>query len=889
MDASNDGKPVAGHNRRSVRQSIGKGTPLPHTSNAHGNEVVDQASRRAGTLTLPRGPLLGRALCLHVIRSLLLQQHVGLLMLTGPGGVGKTRVALQVAADLGDAFADGVFFVALAPISAADLVLGTIAHTLGIKATGADALEADVRAYLCHKQTLLVLDNFEQVVAAAPMVARLLQGCPQLKILVTSRVRLNSYHEHEYAVPPLQLPDLKAMAALDARERVNLGDLPALALFCLRAAAARPDFTLTPANALDVAKICVSLDGLPLAIELAAARVKLLSPAALAARMDDRLALLTGGAHDLPPRQRALRDEIAWSYELLPADTQRLFRRLAVFSGGFTLEAGQVIGAAETSPAADLLDGVAALVDHSLLRATEQPNGTMRFAMLETIREYAQERLAESGEMEEVRRCHAGHYLLLAEAFDLQLGEPDTKRAGVMHFESEIDNFRAALAWSAEAERAQVDDVARVAVNRPEQHAPARAEIGLRLAGALVSFGLMGNRVGEVRQALASALSHPSPAGKARARALWGAGFLALVHGEYAVARAYLEESVATYRNIGDALGLAIALRELCLVANCQRHPTFAIQCGEESVALFRTLDSEGDLYLALDNLGTALAGHGEYAAARLLFDEEYALCRMRNDPSGVAIALMSLGWLLAREDDEQGAIAPLEQALAICRSLDEKWSIAQTLSLLGEIVQRQGALANAGNLYAEALGLGYVVGDKAYMAHLLRQIASLALARNQIEQAARLVGAAERLASSKDGAIFLTLVAQADPASSAPAAPGVPGAGPSRAAWTDGPMMTVEEAISFALATLQTPEPEAAPETTRPERVTLRGDFGSLTAREIEVLQLLVRGMTYAQIADRLVVSRRTVNAHVTAIYRKLDVNSRNEATYAALQHGLS
>jgi len=880
MDASSEREPVSGHNGRLVRHPDSNGTDRSHASNEHDNAFLGKTGRRADTLALPRGPLLGRADILHVLHSLLAQQHVGLLTLTGPGGVGKTRIALQVAADLDDTFANGVFFVALAPIRNSHLVLDTIAHALGIKETGIDALEADVRSHLCNKQTLLVLDNFEQVVDAAPMVARLLQGCPLLKILVTSRVKLNCYHEHEVAVPPLQLPDLKAMAALHASDRLECSNLPAVALFCLRAAAARPDFTLTRSNALDVAKICVSLDGLPLAIELAAARVKLLPPAALAARMDARLALLTGGAHDLPPRQRTLRDEIAWSYDLLPADTQHLFRRLAVFSGGFTLEAGQAIGAAEPSLAAAQFDGIATLVDHSLLRATEQPSGTMRFAMLETIREYALERLSESGEMEEVRRRHAGYYLFQAETFELQLGQPDTTRQGAAHFESEFDNFRAVLAWSAGPEQAAIDAAPVISEQRDDT---TRTEIGLRLAGALIWFGLVGNRVGEIRQALAAVLSHTSPASRARAKALWGTGFLALVHGEFAVARAYLEESVAAYRSIGDELGLAIALRELCIVAHCQRQPIFAIQCGEESVALCRKLDSASDLYLALDILGTALVGHGEYAAARLLFDEEYEICRVRNDPTGIATALMSLGWLLAMEGNEQGALAPLEQALALRRSTDEKWMIAETLSLLGEIAQRQEALAAAGSLYAEALGLGYEVGDKACMAHLLRQIATIALARNQFEQAERLVGAAERLGSSKEGVIFHTLVAPPDPASTA-----MPGAGPSRVDWGGVRTMTVEEAISLALVTLDAPDIEAAPEMNQQEHVTLRGDFGSLTTREIEVLQLLVKGLTYAQIADRLVVSRRTINAHVTAIYRKLDVNSRNEATYVALERGL-
>ncbi|MDP9358712.1 MAG: adenylate/guanylate cyclase domain-containing protein, partial [Chloroflexota bacterium] len=359
-------------------------------------------------------PFLGRAAVVGQISALLRDPGVRLLTLTGSGGVGKTRLALRVAADLLEAFPDGVRFVGLAPITDPALVLPAIARVVGVVPTGDRPLGEAVAAALRDKRLLLVLDNFEQVVEAAPQVADLLAGCPDLTVLVTSRVPLRVAAEHRFPVPPMSLPSARAVGPIE-----ELAESEAVALFVARAKAARPDFALTASNAEAVATTCTRLDGLPLAIELAAARVGVLPPPALLTRLDQRLRLLTGGARDLPARQRAMRDTIAWSYDLLTPEERALFRRLAVFTGGFTLEAAEAGVGNLDDPDHDVLDGVTSLVDASLLKPEEGPDGgdsvTARYLMLETIREFALERLVASGEEGAVRDRHAAFFVALAE------------------------------------------------------------------------------------------------------------------------------------------------------------------------------------------------------------------------------------------------------------------------------------------------------------------------------------------------------------------------------------------------------------------------------------------------------------------------------------------
>src|SRR6266567_2836174 len=384
-------------------------------------------------------PLIGRRQEVAEVWALLQRPEVSLVTLTGIGGVGKTRLSLQVATDLLDDFADGVCFVPLAPISDPDLVVPTIAQALGIKEIGERLLLDLLKAYIQDKRLLLLLDNFEQVLPAVPELSNLLADCPQLKMLVTSRAVLHIRGEHEFPVPPLALPDLTHLPGSE-----SLLQYAAVALFLQCVQAASPDFQVTPTNTRTIAEICVRLDGLPLAIELAAARSKLLPPQALLTRLAHRLQVLTSGARDAPVRQQTLRNTLAWSYDLLDAEEQRLFRRLSVFAGGCTLEAVEGLSTALGELPADVLDGVASLMDKSLLRQVEQEGQEPRLLMLATIREYALEALAASGEMESTRQAHAAYYLALAEQAELELGGPQ-QGAWLDRLEREHDNLREAL------------------------------------------------------------------------------------------------------------------------------------------------------------------------------------------------------------------------------------------------------------------------------------------------------------------------------------------------------------------------------------------------------------------------------------------------------------
>src|SRR5947209_860001 len=385
--------------------------------------------------------LIGREKEVASVQQLLRRQNVRLLTLTGPGGTGKTRLGLQVSAELSDLFSDGVYFVNLAPVSDPALVVPTIAQALELKETGDQPLLDILKMSLRDKQLLLLLDNFEQVVSAASQVTDLLVACPNLKIIVTSRAVLHVQGEQEFAVPPLSMPDPKHLPDME-----TLSQFEAVALFLARAQAVKPEFQVTNASAPTIAEICVRLDGLPLAIELAAARIKLLPPQALLARLGQRLAVLTGGARNAPARQQTLRNTIKWSYDLLDAHEQRLFRWLSVFSGGCTLEAIEAVCRSTCDEEIDVLDTVASLIDKSLVQQTEQETGEPRLTMLETVREYGVECLLTSGEDTSIRHAHALYYLSLAEEAEPHFKGPQ-QILWWNGLERELDNVRTALTW----------------------------------------------------------------------------------------------------------------------------------------------------------------------------------------------------------------------------------------------------------------------------------------------------------------------------------------------------------------------------------------------------------------------------------------------------------
>ncbi len=668
-------------------------------------------------------PFIGRAQEVAAVTALLCREDVRLLTLTGPGGTGKTRLGLQVAADLSDRFADGVFFVNLAPLTDPELVVPTIAQALGVREQRNQPLLDSLKDHLRDRHLLLLLDNFEQVITAAVQVAELLAACPPLKILVTSRVVLRVQAERECAVPPLSLPDPKHLP-----DPVALSQYEAVALFIERAQAVRSDFAMTGENATAIAAICQQVDGLPLAIELAAGRSKLFSPQALLSRLKNRLKLLVGGAQDLPLRQQTLRGTIAWSYDILEEAEQRLFRRLAVFVGGCTLEAAEAVCNTHGDLEIDVLDAVARLVDKSLLRQEAQADGEPRLLMLETIREYALERLAESGEAEAMQRQHAAFFLAMAEEAEpkLRSAEQSTWRS---RLEVEYDNLRAALRWTLENQE---------------------AEMGLRLAGALYRFWRYCNHLREGRSWLEQVLAQPGAKARtiARATALRGAGFLAFSQGDFPEAHRLLEESVSIGREVGaeGRRELAHGLTTLAYVALLQGNLSAAHELAGEGVRLFQEVEEAWGTALALHHLGKATSELGDLVAARALLEESSALFHIIGDKVLLGLPIDALGLVALRQGDFAGARAHFEEALSFAREMGDEKFIADALAHLGTVALRVGDYQQAAALYGQSLVLFWIRGYRENIDEGLAGLAAVASLLGQPERAACLFGAVEAL-----------------------------------------------------------------------------------------------------------------------------------------------
>jgi predicted ATPase len=693
-------------------------------------------------LPTPPTPLIGREYEMARAGALIGEGKARLLTLTGPGGVGKTRLALAIASTCRELFTDDVVFVPLASLSQPALLTATLARAVGASSESGDQPGQATIACLRDKHMLLFLDNFERLLPAAQFIADLLASCPHLVILVTSRAILQIQGERTLPVAPLLLPSTSAFPAkagclVTQAELEALAASPAIALFAQRAQAVRPEFTLTRENVVDVARICQRLDGLPLALELAAARIRLMPPHALLIRLRHRLPMLTGGARDLPERHQTLRATLTWSYDLLPTVTQALFRRLSVFSGGATL--GAIAALQGSSPAMDELDALSALVDHSLVRSWGEVDGEPRFRMLQTIREYAGDLLTASGERAALERAHAVYYRALAEHADTKLRGMEQER-WVERLEAEVDNLRAALRWS---------------LNNADW------DLGFRLGGALWYFWFLSRRVSEGHSWLNALLSSPGalPAPAVRAKATVGASWLAYCQGAFDEASALAQEGLALYDRLGDPSGRADALTTLACVAIDQ----------------------------------------GDGARARPFIEESLSLRREQGDSWAIGVSLNNLGCLVSADGDKLEARDYFTQYLDLSRALGDTRGVARALYNLGEVVYALGDVGEAHALMAEALTLLQSLGSRDGVILGIEGIAYAVAAEGRPRQAVRLRGAASALRARLHDPIRPSQRAEYDQALAT--LRDALGAEAFDAVWAEGAALSFDEAIAAALA----------------------------------------------------------------------------------------
>jgi predicted ATPase/DNA-binding XRE family transcriptional regulator len=676
-------------------------------------------------LSSPLTPFIGRDQEVEEVRQKLVRPDVRFLTLTGPGGVGKTRLSLEVARHVFDQFAEGVCFVTLAPISDPALVPSAIAEALRIRQEAEQSAAEALQQYLRDRQLLLVLDNFERLLEAGPPIAQLLAACPRLKVLVTSRVVLRLQGEHNYEVPALRLPP-----AGDRTSPEVLGRYEGIRLFMQRAQAANSQFTITTENAPAVVELCRRLDGLPLAIELAAARAKVLTAEAMLARLGDRLGLSTGGARDLPDRQRTLRATLDWSYELLSVAERSLFARLAVFAGGWTLEAAEVV--CDVGDEAEVLQHMSALVNKSLVQQTHIQHEP-RFTMLETVREYALGRLEESGESEMLRRQHALYFLKLAEE-EQRASQGPLQRVWMDRLESEHDNLRAALSWSLTSQ--------------------GDTEMGLQLSGALSHFWYVREHHSEARMWLQRALERPSEATAARAKVLVGAGRLAWFQGELRRGDALLEESLTLYRDLGDDAGTAFTLLVLGRIAVSQGERKRGATLVEESLALFRQQGNEWGIARALIVLGDVALFEDEVDRATANFQRSLDISRVLEDAEGIALSLLYLGRAAHMRGEATRSEMLLKESLEVFRESGDSRGIAEVFLELGRVARARGDSARALAICRESLVLSQKLDNKAYVAFCLTALAGIIQATGDPARAARLFGAAEVLLESSNAVL---------------------------------------------------------------------------------------------------------------------------------------
>ena len=868
-----------------------------------GEKAATGSPMRFQNLPLLLEPLIGREQQEQAIRAFLLRPEVRLLTLTGTAGIGKTRLAIQVATDLNEIFTQGVCLVQLAPISDFNLVIPSIAQTLGLRDVEEYSLFESLKAFLQDKHLLLLLDNFEQVLEAAPALVELLLACPSSKILVTSRAVLHVEGEYEFSVPPLSLPDPHHLPGHE-----ELAQYAAVALFVQRAQMVKPQLVLSEDNAAAIAQICIQLDGLPLSLELAAARSKLLSPQTLLGRLNHRLAVLTGGRQDAPTRQHTLRDTISWSYDLLNAEEQRCFRRLAIFVGGCTLEAAEAVCSAAADRSLPAMDLVASLLDKSLLQQSDQAGDEPRLLMLETIREYALERLADSGEVEAIEQRHAMYYLILAEHGDPELFGQQ-QHLWVNRLTRDSENLRAALLWL---------------YGRRQHQEPL-----LRLAGSLGWFWYMCGRLSEGMLWLEHALrgTGQDVAVSARIKALCYEAFIALHLGQIDLHTSRAQECLRFARQQRDYRCFALASWSLVHYLLARGDVLGARVQAEETMAFVwipGSRDEDWSLACALNALGYVLLYQGDYAQTQDMFERATALFKKAGDLWLYGEMHLRLADVYLAQGDERKGRALLDERVAIHAQADNSWATGWFLSLFGQIALRQGAIARARilleaglkrhqqlgdqqgqaliyallaqaaaneqdftvsrTLATQSLEIARTVHDSGSLILCLEELADVVAGQGEPAWAARLWGAAEHYREASHAP--LPLVERLSRARHIEQAQGLLGKQIFAERWAEGRTLTAEQAIAAS----PTPDPASQrPVQGRPGRTSMTQPLlDPLSQRELEVLQLLAGGASNQEIATALVVAPGTVKLHMSHILSKLGVKSRTQAILRARDLGL-
>jgi predicted ATPase/DNA-binding SARP family transcriptional activator/DNA-binding CsgD family transcriptional regulator len=840
---------------RALREEIAAGrfpATLTEPAGLPAGETVAGGGVGKHNLPTQRSSFVGReGEMVEVKRALAMTR---LLTLTGTGGSGKTRLALEVARELVGVYPDGVWLVELAPLSEGKLVPQAVAKAVGVPEQSARSLADALVETLRAKEMLLVLDNCEHLVeAAARLVAVLLDSCPRLRVLATSREALSVAGESRWPVPTLSVPDPRRSPTVGELERSE-----SARLFAERARHRHPYFTMGSENARAVAEICRRLDGLPLAIELAAARVGTLSVEQISEKLEDSLKLLTRGDRTAVPRQRTLRGTLDWGHDLLSEPEQKLLRRLSVFAGGWTLESAEAVGWGNDIEQGETLDLLSGLVEKSLVVSEPTEDGGVRYRLLEPVRQYALEKLEESKNVESVRRRHAEYFLALAEEAEPELWGPEDK-AWLERLEAEHDNLRAALSWTLERRE---------------------AEPALRLAGGLWRFWITRGYYEEGRRWFEGALEKGERTA-ARSRVLAGLGHLALWQGDLSRAKTAAQEGLKLSKEVGIkgmfAADFLIILGEVAM--RTKEHNERAKELLEAALVLSRETGDRRGMAWSLGSLANVSSSQEDHERAKELYEEGLALSRELGGAETISVQLLSLGYEFLLEGNHERATALNEEAATLLRNRGYRTGLEKALDNLGWAALVRGDHNRATELFEESVALCKELGDKSTAAESLEGLACTAAAKGEAERAARLFGAAQ--GQYETGGYHHT------PRERALREPYMADARSrlNGAVWEakleDGRAMSLEEAIGYAMSE----EEDVAPSSHTPEQ-SRSEQPAALTRREDTVAALVARGLTNRQIATELSISEHTVATHVRRILRKLELASRTEiASWATEQ----